>query len=474
MTIAQLITDARKSTSLTQEALAESLNKSTQWIGAMETGKAMPSLDLLLRVHGRLTEESATVGPDLKLWLLAWLESKLEIEQGKERDLALDTIKELYRDSGRPGARKVRPWTAPCTLRDFPEAFEDLVIVCGDRRESPPKTKGDLFVDSFSSADLVSLKALFERTGPLDLRSDKAFALGHEYVRREYAHKNIIVLGSPAVNILARDINKHAVFRFSIPKSAREFLRCLDEEIPEINDPDLRVIFWDMASKWKEGPSSPIPDTMQYYEDFKSKGFRVHKDQVLDLKRKVSDLLGDHTAKEMRSLFRKPGFIDPVDARLQGFYTRQDNDFGVISLCPNPYSDGKHFCILAAGIHAPGTDMAVRVLASNDFKDHPLGGVIEVKLNLDAAWMERLSNATFDWQTRPYSVESLVDNLRQPKTHSVFERCEEKDIENLVAFVERFADGSSGSRCRPEPACHLTADVPSDRSMTRLQNWHES
>ena len=442
-TLGMLVSAARAKTHYTQESLAEKVEKSKQWMGAIERGGAVPTLKLLLRLHEELVQsDDRDPNSELRIWLLRWLEATLKQQVGICNDAALVAVRELY------GQRQVRKMkragsTLP-TLEDFPHDFENLVIVCGDRRESPPKTKGDLFVDSFSCADLGSLKTLFERSGPLDIRSDKSFVLAdRDYLKREYGQRNIIVVGSPAVNLLARAINKYCVFRFSIPKVARDFLKYLDKEIPEINDPELRTIFWDMASKWREPPEATI-GIADYYEKYKNRGLRMPREQIQvqidELARKVKELLKDHTAKEMKHFFRKPGFVDPVDTRLQGYFTRQDNDFGVISLCPNPYSDDSHhFCILVAGIHAPGTDAAVRALATNNFKDHPLGGIIEAKLDLDAGWIDRFINASADWQTTRYEVEDVLANLRNPKDHSIFHKCEPGDIEALISFVERFS-----------------------------------
>ncbi|HEX2077070.1 MAG TPA: hypothetical protein VHG08_05155, partial [Longimicrobium sp.] len=52
-------------------------------------------------------------------------------------------------------------------LTGFPEEFEPLVIVTGDRREVPPKHKGDLLAYSVSSIDLMYLPLLrFEARRP--------------------------------------------------------------------------------------------------------------------------------------------------------------------------------------------------------------------------------------------------------------------------------------------------------------------
>lgn len=458
-TLGELIKNFRKLTPDNQESLAEKVGRTKQWLGAIEVGKAIPTLEQLLRLHNELvSKDSDASESDLGSWLLSWLKARVKNDVGRNKEVALAAIDQLYGDSKE--TRKIKSSSGVPTLEDFPYGFENLVIVCGDRRESPPKSKGDFFVDSFSSADLASMKILFDKCGPLEIKSDKFFASGNlgniDYLKQEYGRRNLIVIGSPAVNLLARALNKDCVFRFSTSKEVRSFLKYWDGEFPEmgefpeINDRDLRGIFWEMVSKFNEVPDLAEIDTNRYYEDYKKshprmgqdnqKGFKIQEQQIVELAGKVRKLLKDRTAKDFKKFFRRQGFVDPVDTKEQGYFLRDDNDFGVVSLCPNPYSDGgNYFCILAAGIHAPGTDMAVRVLATDDtFGEHPLGGVIEVKLDLEARWSERFSNAHFDWQTRKYTIGDMLGKLRNPKAYSVLQKCDPDDLRNLKNFVQRF------------------------------------
>ena len=86
--------------------------------------------------------------------------------------------------------------------------------------------------------------------------------------------------------------------------------------------------------------------------------------------------------------FRKPGLVDPADWRIHGTVTKPHNDFGLISLAPNPFADSTDYvCIIVAGIHGPGTAQAVRALAdAKNFRDHPFGGVFEVTLDQFQDW----------------------------------------------------------------------------------------
>lgn len=444
--LGKIIANFRKMRSESQTELAGKFKLSKQWLGAIEVGKGTPTLEQLLRLHQELVPgDSQLPQSELGSWLLSWLEARVNKDVEENKESALEAIDGLYAKANK--SAWTRSASAVPTLEDFPYGFEDLIIICGDRRESPPKSKGDFFVDAFSSADLASLKTLLEKTGPLEIRSDKLFMSGNlsssDYLKQAYGQRNLIVIGSPAVNLVARAINRNAVFRFATSKGMREFLRYWDEEFPEINDRKLREIFWDMASKWNGSLEASGIDTNHYYEESQK---RIHPGQIEELARKVGELLTSHTVKDVKASFHKYGFVDPIANKEQGYFLRDDNDFGVISLCPNPYSNGgNYFCILAAGIHGPGTDMAVRVLATDDFKEHPLGGIVEVKLDLEARWSERFSTADFTWQTGSYTVdEELLGKLRNPKAGSILSKCEPGDLKNLTDFIQRFVGNRIG------------------------------
>lgn len=416
-TLGKLIADFRKKSPHNQTDLAKKFGLSKQWLGAIEVGNGLPSLEQLLKLHEELVPKgSQAPESDLGTWLLKWLETKIRRDSKIDKEVALKALNDVLSQKLKP----VKSISGVPTLADFPHGFENLMIICGDRRESPARKRGDFFVESFSSSDLASLNMLFEKTGPLEIRSDKLFISGNattkEHLKQFYGKRNLIVIGSPAVNLVARAINSSAVFRFIFSDNMPpDFLRSWDEGFPELNDRELRKIFSKMTSKWTGSLATLKIDE---YRDKKS---RIQPAQISELADKLEKLLGEATVKDVKAWFHNSGFHDPIANKKQGYFFREDNDFGVISLCPNPYADedGKYFCILAAGSHGPGTDMAVRVLAKNEFEDdlshHPLGGVIEVKLDLEARWSEIFPTASFKWETPPYSIDKeLMEKLGHP------------------------------------------------------------
>src|SRR5262249_53194596 len=110
------------------------------------------------------------------------------------------------------------------------------------RREVPPRSKGDLLAYSVSSLDLMYLHRLrvpersFSAANALVL-TDKQFVTGKDdYLRGRFGATNILVIGSPAVNLLARKINQYSPFHFDISEEAQAELAEQERFIDQIED----------------------------------------------------------------------------------------------------------------------------------------------------------------------------------------------------------------------------------------------
>jgi hypothetical protein len=158
-------------------------------------------------------------------------------------------------------------------------------------------------------------------------------------------------------------------------------------------------------------------------------------------------LLNGRNAKHVMNGFRKLGIIDPVSGVVQAKRTRQDNDFALISLAQNPFADTVDYvCIMVAGIHGPGTAHAVRMLAEDDFREHPLGGIIEFELNLFKDWPTRFEQAaTSRWETRRYTIQELRINfehaLEQPARErtEAFKNLTEQESKGCLEFIRNIS-----------------------------------
>jgi hypothetical protein len=162
----------------------------------------------------------------------------------------------------------------------------------------------------------------------------------------------------------------------------------------------------------------------------------------------IKTFLGDKDLKARMNDFRKPGIVDLADLAIHGSATKHHNDFGMISLAANPFSDDdKYLCILVAGIHGPGTAQGLRALSDpvRMFSEHPFGGVFEVTLNPFHAWPKRLEGASFRWQTEPYNAEGILANIGllragMPKERLKAEfRLSDEDLDWSEDFVKKYS-----------------------------------
>jgi hypothetical protein len=191
---------------------------------------------------------------------------------------------------------------------------------------------------------------------------------------KKYGNCNLLVIGSPASNHLARIINADAIFRFNLQK---EFTEKLENIL---------------------------------------KGLPAEKDREV-LERKKRDNLDD--LKQLMRRFCAYGIVDPLIRDVRGFALAPDVDYATITFARNPYYQGDDFryvAIMVAGFHHPGTVSALRCLSKPydkqlDFLDHPYGGVIEVKISLESAWEDRMHKVRCSWDTDGYTPKKLLEGL---------------------------------------------------------------
>ena len=383
-TLGETIASARKAQHMTQSQLAKEIETSNKVLSQIENGNP-PSLKFLVRIHEKLLPQG-----DISFWVLKWAQENLG-KEGLKSD-RMNFLKEALSSLAiykQPPDLRIHK-----SLEYFPSRFLPLIIICGDRRESSPKTGGDLLAYSVSIADLTFLLDIDWPVGAVVIRTDKIIQQGNIYLESKLGKANLLVIGSPAVNLLAREINKYSIFRFVQEAELKGFQERL-ASIGDLNAQDLQEF-----AKLIQLDPFPI-DTPN------------DEGRLGELKAKAKDVLGVQTAKYWMNSFRKPGFVDPVRQRIQGSTTASDTDFGVISLSKNPWSaSGEHVAILVGGIHGPGTAHAVRALAQHEeFKSHPYGGIIEVDIDNQQDWPTKFETARWKWETPDYTVDSLRENL---------------------------------------------------------------
>lgn len=259
-------------------------------------------------------------------------------------------------------------------------------VLVGDRRERPVKGLGDLVGLSIGSTDFMFLPRLSLPSDTTVVRSDKTLLVAGEASLRELMKTNLLIIGSPAVSLAARAVLREvgATFMFNIGNEA-----------------------FDLESRLYEGVSRPAPRDV--LEDFVSRQ---------DVSEQCDDLL---------ATFRKNGFVDPIDFKgIRGRAIGHYEDYGMVALARNPWSD-EHIACICAGVHGGGTAGAVQLLASpaDSFRDRPWGGVFRVSMSDQVPWERRFENLAPHWETHAYTPDKYF-----------------ADINELVSRVDRPANGS--------------------------------
>jgi transcriptional regulator with XRE-family HTH domain len=411
MTLGQLINRARVKKRWTLDFVVNALppphqGKSRQWLSNIENDKATPSASTLIHLHTVLVNLEERESNPLLTWLLAWATAKVWPDDKAALARLAEQESRLAGLAPDPADRK----SSTQSLEYFPEAFQPLTVICGDRRESSPKSRGDLFAYSVSITDLTFLPQLGL---PRDtrIRSDKlCVLLAPDTLRSLFGQTNLLIIGSPAVNFASRAANKHSLFRFNMSQE----LKLWEERSAKLRHLNAREHLR-IFSKMAQNPQYIGTDPGTY-------NTQLPREEIFAIAEDVKDALGNHDLRSIMNQFRRSGFVDPIDERIHGQFTHEDNDFCAISIGKNPYADknSDFVAITAAGIHGPGTAHAVKILGEKDrairFRQHPFGGVIEVQLNWAEQWADRLTNAAWQWQTKDYTPGDLLKNLERGLT----------------------------------------------------------
>jgi hypothetical protein len=312
------------------------------------------------------------------------------------------------------------------TLLDFPDAFGNMTLVIGDRREDPPRTGADLLAHSLSAGDVRFLMHL-GLDDSVDIVSDKLFVLlDDDHLRARFGQRTLLVVGSPAVNLAARRLNAHGVFRFALSPRAerieREF-RSLDA----LGDEKLLYALSRMLREPLVLAGGPIDTRFQ-----KTPFGLISSTQIQELARTLQGIFAepgsrtrpdDLEPEALLDLYRKPGIIDPIAGNLVEGIDQKNLDSALISVGPNPFApaDSDRACVFVSGIHGPGTAHALGMLTRQrrvgNMEKHPLGGVIKVTIDPLKDWPARFDDAVPDWLTPAYDLSTVHQRLVDSGRH---------------------------------------------------------
>ncbi|MCB9762975.1 MAG: helix-turn-helix transcriptional regulator [Alphaproteobacteria bacterium] len=329
---------------------------------------------LLLRAVGRLHQKlgGAAASPEAR----AWWSAVEAIEQVADRYAAL--LDGLGRDPD-----------APRTLDRFGAGGFDVgSVVVGDRRFdwgntadgqaqiSSPRSPADLLARAASPGDLCFLPALglprgvavrcdTELVMPVDPLDPDDPARSSSFARA--LDHDMLVVGSPSVNLLAEKVNRAAFFSFALTKEASLLRRQIELELEPLRSAPLRM------RRWAEDPENL---------------------------RRIS---------EMHDHFSRPGLVDPIrGADYTGDFVRGRRlskavRHGLVSLAVHPWCPSR-LAVFVGGRSRVGTVVALRALSRPEvFAERPLGGVFRVELPLVRDIRRALP--PLEWLTPPYTLD---------------------------------------------------------------------
>jgi transcriptional regulator with XRE-family HTH domain len=282
------------------------------------------------------------------------------------------------------------------TLATWREWISPVLVIVGDRRETPPRSPADLLAESGAMGDLHFFPQLLL---PADtpILSDKICSIARDdSLRKLLQDKNLLIIASPAANLMARAVNSGSCFSFSLPKDVMAHA----EELKNILE-----------------PIKYLPDELERYGGVNNNTPEQTK--------------WSQTRRYMIFGFARNGILDPVDyVGMRATSTSASVDYGLVSLCRHPWSDSR-VAIMVAGLHGPATAAAVKLLAQKDaFKGRPLGGVFQVYIPIDAPWEERYHHLSPTWDTHEYSLSGYSDALTS------FIEMKEAELKERLRFWE--------------------------------------
>lgn len=269
-------------------------------------------------------------------------------------------------------------------LGEFQHAYKtDLhglqvqTLIMGDRRNEPASHVSD-FALQVSISDLFFLAHL---RCPMQIWFDKLVVVNNtSLVPRAFTDHDVLMVGSPAVNLASRLVNRHAAFRFYINRNIDRLESALA----------------------KHGPNL----ARSLHRDKKT---RAAIAKVID---------GN----------RGQGFIDPLQPGVS-HRTRVASEKGILTFAPNPWNSDK-LVILAAGQGGAATAASLQLLARDTcFHDRPLGGVFEVNDLRELDRSVQFEHLDPQWVTRGYDFDKYLDAASK---HS---HCDVDRLRPLVAAV---------------------------------------
>ena len=340
------------------------------------------------------------------------------------------------------------------TLANFPEAFTNLVVIVGDyygEINRFPEYHFELFRKSASNTVLTYLLQLGLPKDALIL-SDHLIMRAKETKRKELlADKNILVIGSPLVNIVSRflTLRKSLIFNFVYRDKAysgySDFYDNL--EIKLGNKPAVVRSFYKLMDKTKEDIKSI---------ELKDVGEKIEHEDLNRIKEAIEELrelLGNDEAKnkDVIELFNPIEIFSPFSPTFLSSSTdSKTKDYALITIGENPWSVSseesypKRSLVAVCGLNRISTAGAMKTLLDKEeLEKHPLGGLILVDEPPDSRGLKEIFESTPDWITSKYSLQDISKAIKNESQKSrenqkFFGLFNEMEFENYKRLVTKY------------------------------------
>lgn len=354
--------------------LKKAIKRSDSYVSQIRAGALIPTDDVVFKIATKYAPDR--LGEMLTASAISRIEKQksFNTEESRVARAAMVAYVENSATSNHGSVTKL----SGRTMLDFPSAFQPLTVITGDKREDglPHISVADFGVYTATPADMRWLCNL-ELPADTVIHVDKHGLLPNENAADEkFGNVNLLIIGSPAANHVARMTNQSAIFRFNYTPETESLINSFLEE----------------ARKQRN-----LTALSAYHEQNQKK-----------------------VRATMHNLFTG-GIIDPTNhetyraAEFSKIVMETQYDFGVLTFCANPFyerickkagkpHDYKYVAIMAAGIHHPSTAHSVRFLGKtcrekNIFGSHPYGGVLRVTLDMNIpAFGRRVEDAEVQWE----------------------------------------------------------------------------
>jgi|GEM_PF-3938751 len=305
------------------------------------------------------------------------------------------------------------------TLDLFPDKFERITVVVGDyfgKINRLPEHISELFRKSQSFINLHHLLRLGLPQNT-EIMSDHLFLqLSEDERAQELGDRHLLVIGSPSVNSVSRDLvlKKSLVFNFVYGEKTYNLGEDFYDSINTAGLLETRAAV-EVFYRMMETAGEINVDEQRFVDRGVRREDRVRiRDKVLRLRAVIDNDEANHDY--VTELFTPKRMFSPLRPTLPDCASDDEKESAIISLGVNPWSQrlgkGKpHAVIAVCGVNRISTAKALKALSDKDnLSTRPLGGLLEVTKFLSGG-PKRVTKSTYEWLDEGYEAGDLLARI---------------------------------------------------------------